>query len=351
MTFNPQDPTADLNSDPFSYSGNWKYPLTLGSSRYGHWINFNAMVPSASRYKGETTQQLGSGIPNLSGMEKGLNSLGSSVADSKIGKIVDAIGGEGSADALSSFGSKAKDFYSIIMTPGSVSPSGGVSLYTPDSISLSQLITYNSISKTEALGNVGLAAEAAAQGGSAYDQINRGDGTAKGSLMGSTFNNPLAAEGIGVAGQKSGALGQGATQMALAKGGFAKNPQLEVIFQQVEFREYQFNFTFTPKNAKEAQEIKEIIDFFRFHQLPELDRGGAGRYFIVPSFFQLEHIYQGKLNSNLHKFAPCVLKSIFIDYAPNGWVTYEDAFPVQTMMVLAFQEIEIMTKERINQGY
>lgn len=379
MTLLPQGPAADMLKNPFAGTagGGLKYPSNLGSSRYGHWIQFTAMVPTASKYKGQLSSSLPNSMPNLSGMEKGLNALGSSVSSSSIGsKIINGLGNISGVfsgitsgydqqaainaaastpgainSALGNLGSTAKQIYQIITSPGSVSPTDSISLYTPDSMSLSQLVTYTSISKTDALGNVGMGAEAAAQGGSVYDKIQQGDGTAKESLMGSTFNNPMVAEGIGYGGQKMGALGKGASQMTLAKGGYAKNPQLEVIFQQVEFREYQFNFTFTPRNAQEAQTVKEIITQFRFHQLPELDQGGAGRYFIVPSFFQLEHIFQGGENPHLHKFAPCVLKSVYVDYAPNGWVTYEDAFPVQTMLVLLFQEIEIMTKERIRDGY
>lgn len=367
MSLSPNDPLSALKSNPFSPLTGLKYPSSLGSSRYGHYMTFTAMVSTSSKYKGETTQQLGSSMPNLANLEKGLNSLGSGFitqAVSGISGIFNGITGgydQNAAisaynktsdllkDPLGKIGSGIKDIYTIITSPGSVSPVESASLYTPDSVSLGQLVSYNSINKTEALGNLGLSVETISQGASIAEQIQ--NGSAKQSLMGSTFNNPMVAEGIGKGGESTGALGKGASEMTLAKSGFAKNPQLEVIFKQVEFRTYQFNFTFTPKNAQEAQEVKKIIKFFRKHQLPELDQGGAGRYFILPSFFQLEHFYQGSSNDNLHKFAPCVLTSIFIDYAPNGWVTYEDAFPVQTSMVLAFQEIEIMTKERIEQGY
>lgn len=372
MSLSPNDPLSALKRNPFSPLNGLKYPSSLGSSRYGHYMTFTAMVSTSSKYKGETTQKLGSSMPNLANLEKGLNALGSgsfasslsrgignisaitagilSGYDQNISSDVAEAATSFASDAFSSLGSNIKDIYTIITSPGSVSPVESASLYTPDSVSLGQLVSYSSISKTEALGNLGLGVESIAQGASIAEQMKNG-GSAKQSLMGSTFNNPIIAEGIGKGGESVGALGKGASEMTLAKAGFAKNPQLEVIFKQVEFRTYQFNFTFTPKNAQEAQEVKKIIKFFRKHQLPELDQGGAGRYFVLPSFFQLEHFYQGSSNDNLHKFAPCVLTSIFIDYAPNGWVTYEDAFPVQTSMILAFQEIEIMTKERIEQGY
>lgn len=368
MSLSPNDPLSALKRNPFSPLNGLKYPSSLGSSRYGHYMTFTAMVSTSSKYKGETTQKLGSSMPNLANLEKGLNALGSGFITQAVSGISGIFNGitsggldQNSAisaynktsdlikDPLGKIGSGIKDIYSIITSPGSVSPVESASLYTPDSVSLGQLVSYSSINKTDALGNLGLGAETIAQGSSIAEQIQ--NGSAKQSLMGSTFNNPMVAEGIGKGGQSVGALGKGASEMTLAKAGFAKNPQLEVIFKQVEFRTYQFNFTFTPKNAQEAQEVKKIIKFFRKHQLPELDQGGAGRYFVLPSFFQLEHFYQGSSNDNLHKFAPCVLTSIFIDYAPNGWVTYEDAFPVQTSMILAFQEIEIMTKERIEQGY
>ena len=40
----------------------------------------------------------------------------------------------------------------------------------------------------------------------------------------------------------------------------------------------------------------------------------------------------------------CVLEGVSIDYAPNGWSTYNDGYPVQTTLVLNFKETTMYTK-------
>ena len=129
----------------------------------------------------------------------------------------------------------------------------------------------------------------------------------------------------------------------------------------MEFRTFQFTFHFTPKSKAEAKTVRDIIQQFRIHAAPEIDNNGgdsAGRYFIAPSVFNIEYMFsntntgQSGRNENLHKFAPCVLRSIVVDYSQEvGWVTHDDGMPVKTTLVLEFQEMEILTKERIQQGY
>ena len=122
------------------------------------------------------------------------------------------------------------------------------------------------------------------------------------------------------------------------------------------FRTFQFTFTFTPKNQAEARSVRDIIQQFRMHAAPQIDDSGGGRYFIVPSIFNIEYMFahsnMGGRNANLHKFAPCVLKTIHVDYSQDvGWITHDDGMPVKTVLVLQFQETEILTKEKINEGY
>jgi hypothetical protein len=88
------------------------------------------------------------------------------------------------------------------------------------------------------------------------------------------------------------------------------------------------------------------------HGAPELDKSSSGRYFITPSTFNIDYIFNGDYNPNLHHFQPCVLTSIQVDYAQDvGWVAFEDGMPVKTHMVLQFREIEILTKEHVDKGF
>lgn len=253
-------------------------------------------------------------------------------------------------------GSKANPTF----IPPALKPTGYINLYTPDNITMNQKASYQDISGTQARGAFGF-------GSAALDNMEQrvqslADSTDSFQSMVSKASQdflPLEQELFGNAAQKIGATGAGFTDYLLNQSGYAINPQLEVVFSKMEFRTFQFTFTFTPKSPQEAKAVKDIIKLFRFHAAPEMDKNQEGRYFIVPSVFNIQYMFADAVNqksgpnTNLHKFAPCVLTSIVVDYAPDvGWVTHDDGMPVKTMLALQFQEIEILTKESImTKGY
>jgi len=137
--------------------------------------------------------------------------------------------------------------------------------------------------------------------------------------------------------------------------GQAKNPNLESVFKSVPFREFSFPFTFAPKNEKEKDSVHKILQLFRFHMLPE-HQNGANGYFNVPSEFQITYMYRDSENTYLPRISRCVLKSVDIDYAPEGVISTlppdeKGAPPTLITMSLQFGETEIMTKETVAQGY
>lgn len=114
---------------------------------------------------------------------------------------------------------------------------------------------------------------------------------------------------------------------------------------------------FYPRSKKEAIEILDIIDSFTFHQAPEILSSSFGRYLVPPSEFEIEFRYNGGINPNIPKVAPCVLTSISVDYAPSGFASYETlmsankperggtGMPVAIRMDLSFKETRIITKQ------
>ena len=137
--------------------------------------------------------------------------------------------------------------------------------------------------------------------------------------------------------------------------GQAKNPNLESVFKSVPFREFNFPFTFAPKNEKEKDNVHKILQLFRFHMLPE-HQNGANGYFNVPSEFQITYMYRDQENTYLPRISRCVLKSVDIDYAPEGVVSTlvpdeKGAPPTLINLSLNFGETEIMTKETVAQGF
>ena len=59
-----------------------------------------------------------------------------------------------------------------------------------------------------------------------------------------------------------------------------------------------------------------------------------------------------KENSFYNKIATCVLTGVNVDYTPNGEIqSFADGAPVQMTLALSFKETEMMTKDKIDQGF
>lgn len=142
-----------------------------------------------------------------------------------------------------------------------------------------------------------------------------------------------------------------AGKLALNKLGYAFNPQSQVLFQGIDFRTFAMSFTFSPKSAREAQQVQKIIKLFRTYAAPTIVTGAAGFFYTPPGVFNLSFRKDGKINPNINKLTDCVLLSVDVNYAPNGWSSYKDGQPVQTTMDLSFKETVLVDRTKIEQGY
>jgi hypothetical protein len=134
------------------------------------------------------------------------------------------------------------------------------------------------------------------------------------------------------------------------------NPYIEVAFQSSGMRTFDYTFKFAPKSKAETDEVRSIINLFRFHMLPEM-KGTSHRYLTLPSTFDIHYMWQNgrtaaKENSFYNKIATCVLTNVNVNYTPNGEVqSFGDGAPTQIEMGLSFKETEMMTKQHVNEGF
>ena len=152
------------------------------------------------------------------------------------------------------------------------------------------------------------------------------------------------------------ALGSEQTaQAVMAATGRVQNPMLEMIYKSPNFRTFQFDFTFYPRDEMEAIEVQRILERFRFHQAPEL-MANAGGFLVPPSEFDIKFYYAGAENPNIPQIATCVLTTLDVNYAPNGFSAYETpgennpalgrtGMPVAIQITLQFQEVTYLTKK------
>jgi len=137
--------------------------------------------------------------------------------------------------------------------------------------------------------------------------------------------------------------------------GQADNPYMEVLFDAMQLRTFTYNFTFSPKNREETEDVQKIIQLFRFHMSPEL-KGAANRFLTLPSEFDIHYMYQaqdGQASENdyYNKIATCVCTGCDVNYTPDGVKSFEGGAPTKITMTLSFQETELLTKERIALGF
>lgn len=133
--------------------------------------------------------------------------------------------------------------------------------------------------------------------------------------------------------------------------GRAINPQLELLYQTPKLRSFTFDFRLVPRNSSEASMINAIIKNFKYFAAPELPAGSTGRYFIPPARFEIEFYHHSEPSNYLFKTKQCVLESISIDYAPNGYASHYDGAPVETRLQMTFRETVIIDKQAVGEGY
>ena len=127
------------------------------------------------------------------------------------------------------------------------------------------------------------------------------------------------------------------------------NPFREVLFESVDYRSFNFSYRFFPKNERETDRVKNIIDLFKVNMLPEIT--SEKLFYIYPSEFDIEYFYKDSPNPYLHKFARCALVNMEVDYGGDQFVTFQDGSPVEIGLTLTFRELEQLTSERASDGY
>jgi len=303
-------PAADLYTSKYTRSSNYSlaYPKDLESSKRGHAVYFDIYETSPVSFK-EALSKVG------------LSSSDPTVNDESGGHTVS----NPAETTTESIGTTAKNFVTSVVK-SAISPTAvniaprtkensvaTIALYMPETLNFNYDATYNSLNLATAINSTPL------------------------SSLG-----PAAITSF---------MENSAVKLAMSAAGYVFNPQQQVLFEGINFREYEMNFTFTPSSAEETNSVNAIIKTLRYHAAPQIG-GLGGFFFIPPSVFNVSFRYNGKVNPNINLLKRSVLKSVNVNYAPNGWAAFEGSgAPVQTTMSLQFQEIVLVDKTQIKQGF
>ena len=161
--------------------------------------------------------------------------------------------------------------------------------------------------------------------------------------------------------------------------GVAINPFLGVSYKSPSLRTIEYSFPMQPKNRKEVEDCLAIIHAFKWHSSPEYagnafakssakeakeagveDTGMIEEFEGIidkailkyPDFFFMESYMGVEKNETIPRFGPAVCTNVSTNYSPQGlWRTFESGAPVNMLLSLSFQEMEIVTRERLKEGY
>lgn len=333
-------PLGNLNVNQYSYS-NFIYPLDLGVASAGkdHYMVFHINASSNTQFKTATTagatQGPGTyttvnGVPTFTPATSTMNQ--NATADINGTSTSSPNGGTASQSVV---GNQTRNVQRVATT---------IILYMPQDISVS----YGADWSQKELGV-------------AKDITSLFKGSSQGSFE-ERFKNLAVSTGISgldMTGTWANQFFNLDLKDALSLGTrMVINNHLEVIFDGIKFRQFNFTFRFTPESEQEAENVDNIIQAFKFYSAPEILQGWAGRFWIYPAEFDIQYYANGKENLFLNKISTCALTNIQVNYTPTGhWAAFrghqniQGAPSVCTDMALSFIELELITKKRVLEGY
>ena len=158
--------------------------------------------------------------------------------------------------------------------------------------------------------------------------INKGMGAGQQFIVGKV------AEAFGLSG--AGAL----TQL---QRGEVYNPNVELLYESPQLRSFSLDFIFIPKNIGEARIVNNIIKEFKKWSAPQ----DNGTMLEVPHLWTVTYKSGVGQDGFMGKFKKCALTTVSVQHNPQTdmHVTFSDGTPVVTALSLAFQEVDIITRD------
>ena len=143
----------------------------------------------------------------------------------------------------------------------------------------------------------------------------------------------------------AGAL-TGTNDQLLKRSGGIMNPNMELLFNAPQIRNFSFAFTLAPRSREEAKTVIKIIRFFKQGMAPI--RSKSRLFLKSPHTFRLAYKRNGSENSGfgvndhpyLNKFKECAMGSFNVNYTPNGaYSTYDDGVMTAYQINMNFREM------------
>lgn len=125
------------------------------------------------------------------------------------------------------------------------------------------------------------------------------------------------------------------------------NPNLELLFNGPQLRPFNFTFRLSPREEKEATEVRSIIRFFK--EAMSVRTSSDNIFLKSPLVFDIKYITYGddgkplKNHPSIGRIKTCALLSCDVDYTPDGtYMTFNDGSRTMTSygLSLRFSELD-----------
>ena len=268
-----------------------------------------------------------------------------------------------SAYAYSSNPASVSGVSASFLKPQVLAENGIILLPMPSNIQDSNSVSYDNDSMNAISG---FAAEGVYEIMTAENPLTE-FGTKLGQIMGSTENSSgIFGSNVGkelkelalknIAAQAVNVFGANVNvnQMLARTGGKIINPNMELLFNNVTLRTFNFSFKMTPRDENEATQVKSIIRSLKKNMSAKLgtsaNQEGLGRLYLhTPNIFELAYKKGNKLHPFLNRFKQCALSDMSVNYTgENVYATYNDGTPISLVLNLTFKELVPIYEEDYN---
>lgn len=181
----------------------------------------------------------------------------------------------------------------------------------------------------------------------AAQSVAKMGGLALGALVGARFGSALGGAVLG-----SGAT-EGLGDAVKSATRIASTPNARTMFKEVNLRQFAFTFKMVATSAAEADQIKNIVKFFRQELYPEKVTLGANK---VPIGYKFPNVFQIDVKNQFgrdaaHKIQRCYLRDVQTSYNATGNGMLIDGNFIEVDISLSFQEVSALDKNKVRDEF
>jgi hypothetical protein len=221
--------------------------------------------------------------------------------------------------------------------------------------------------ETANLGVIGGGLETALGGKNPFAGATKGDGsfmTAATAIAAQavakrsgTILGAIAGDRFGKSALGGAVLGSGATEAlgdaVKSATRIASTPNQRTLFKEVSLRQFAFTFKMIATSAAEADQIKNIVKFFRQELYPEKITLGENK---VPIGYKFPNVFQIDVKNQFgrdaaHKIQRCYLRDVQTSYNATGNGLLTDGNFIEVDISLSFQEVSALDKNKVRDEF